>query len=41
MSALEYNILVHMRFIPGSMNAIMDTLVKEEQVSPNIMVILP
>ena len=40
MSAREY-IIVHVKFIPGSLNAIVDTLVKEEQVSPNIMVILP
>ena len=26
MSALEYNIIVHMRLIPGSLNAIMDTV---------------
>ena len=34
MSAREYNIIVHMRFIPGSMNAIMDTLSRKNKLVP-------
>ena len=34
MSALEDNIIVHMRFIPGSMNAIMDTLSRKNKLVP-------
>ena len=34
MSAREYNIIVHIRFIPGSMNAIMDTLSRKNKLVP-------
>ena len=34
MSAREYNIIVQMRFIPGSLNAIMDTLSRKNKLVP-------
>ena len=41
MSARECNIIVHMRFIPGSMNTIMDTLSMKNKLVPTKLSFCP